>query len=1431
MIFENSAKDGAILTDESITRPAGPSLSTTTPIFEENATLEEVGGSTNALVQSNAEANCSMLSSSSAVLETESFPSDVEPSGGPVDLLEEPSVDPYEPALHVGSEASAEVDQISSQNQLSTNNATASILFEDIEQMPLSSAPSGDGHGDPKTLMLQEMMEAAESNLHRMLALADDLYEEEEEAHRMQHAGRNGTKRQNQRRRVPLRERVERMAERRRDEQSERGAEERKLRLERRRKQWEEAAAATTATAPANVTMSKANEKGAEGLGRKNAFSYEHQPLSATSLFDEEQNVWNNDIEVVEANLGSTSILSDQLIQGGGEMSSDIGLADTDDPNSSLSDLLVPDMESSEKTYNDESSNVMTATNSNEHQTTATEGPRTVQKPSLMDLLGDDFSFGPKSDDMRDSSKASKQQKKEEAYRPPSSLMDLLNENFNIPLEERGNDGANLALVDEQRPPGSLMDLLSENFSPREAFTTLLVDDVLDGEHIETAAKSMETRQSSDLLGLLDANDADGKDDSLMNLLDDDEKQIREADQAVFESGDSELSFGIETVDPNSTTSPSSLLDLLDADAAVGVKGAHSEQKETSDIHVKPGPSPTSLLSIIDDGISSSETSHEDGDLTDLLSTDYSADAWGSDDLAEEETTSTSEIVDELLSLLICATEKEWNEITNTSEPSLVEEAEREAGYLLEDENDTPPAKAMTVAEEILNGSNELNLKVDDINLALLNLAFLPPTLSSMELIVKIFKLMEDNRRSGDKNVVPNAATYALLMAAFGYRGNDHQAAKFVCQRMIKAMDMGGLILDGNVIAVGARCLRKVGDIANAEKLLSDSLGDAGSGVEVSPRVFNHALALYKEDNLQEDALKLLDVFINESVDGSQRKLDEFVKSLIRWPQRNRRGNRIALALHHQKILEYLEAHCIEEVGPDGPYRLTETSDRYKPSYFVWRELLRSLYRAARHESKGQFELVRRACRCLVNSSRDETHPDHFVLQAGLTAAEELGDAKLASDMILWAWENAEQFVEIPSHERSSYSSGPSEKPPPSLFGFETRENVHADLDAELDSLFGTASIDSPKDDEVHQGNEQAECHKQGDLLNSNAETSPSDLLSILDDPDPVAETSIEDFHSSTSNEAERFTEQEGKSNAFDTDWFHSEHESGPPRYFIHIPTKAYYSAIKICLAGREPELAHSILKAGCIGPSDEVDMRLPDSSRSHLFNLVMSGYSQIGAFENAKLLLDEMQSIGPRPTEHTYAAFITSLAMADKLDEATNVIDSMLRNENGDGILPGSSSFGACMLAALKAKAYQQVLDLNTKMIDAGISPNSQSYFGVVLASTRLGDRASALKAAESALESKLPINHQGLNLLLKALLPDSFGDGSIASVRSNLRSMGKEDKDIAQAANALSRSLRIVETEERRPKRTKNVEKCEQMWQICLRDLCALVHQKDGF
>ena len=619
-------------------------------------------------------------------------------------------------------------------------------------------------------------------------------------------------------------------------------------------------------------------------------------------------------------------------------------------------------------------------------------------------------------------------------------------------------------------------------------------------------------------------------------------------------------------------------------------------------------------------------------------------------------------------------------------------------------------------------------------------------------------------------------------MVAFGDRGNDHQAAKFVCERMLDALRNDGLELSSTAVSIGARFLKKAGDMINAEKLLSESLGELGSGVEVSPDVFHHVLALYKEDNLQEDAIKLLDIFFTEiGADGSDfLQLDDFIKSLIRWPERNRRGNRIAVALHHQNIYEYLERRCSD--GPGNP------DDQYQPSYFVWRDLLRCLSRAAKLESKGQYELVRRACRCLVNSSRDETHPDHLVLNVGLSTAEALGDAKLASDMILWAWESAEQFVETASPSHVSYIDGV------------TRDPADKELDAELDFLLGSNAVDSTS-------NSSGEAEGEGcrDLFSADGvvdvDASSTGLLSSTNDEDGIG-----------------------------SDWSHSEHESGPPQHFVHIPINAYYTAIKICLARGEPELAHAVLRAGCVGPSEDVDMRLPNSSRSHLFNLVMSGYSQAGDCGSVKSLLDEMRENGPRPTEHTYAAFITSLAMTDQVDEAIHVIDTMLCNGYGDGIVPGSSSFNSAMLAALKSERWQQVLDLNKMMVDAGVSPNSQSYFAAVLASTRLGDSASAVQAAESALDNELPINHQGLNLLLKALLPDCFGDGSISSVRGNLRSLGKENSQLAEAANALSRSLRMVETEERRPKKTKDTELCEKMWNTCLRDLCALVHKKDG-
>ena len=1278
-------------------------------------------------------------------------------------------------------------------------DAAAGVVAGTARSIVLAPDLPNDATDGPKEVLLKRMIDSAESNLHRMLALADDLYEEEVERHnRVMEKDRNGgggARRPNRRRTVPLRDRVENMTQRKNEERSFNGAEGKRMRLERRRRQWEAAAS----TSLANEIDKEVEEKGEviEGLGRK---LDRYQPPASMSMFSDESSLWMGDGERIaddqnaHAGIGSDTF-EDKKDLGGTESVMDTNGGALAMPKSNAysenengfggypiqqdfsSESHAPSVAEMLDSGSKDAQRAVSSTTTTAGHTTPPVGEfqrRDGQSMAgLMDLLSDDFAYPTTPSD--DSSQPVKACEEEGRSQAPS-LMDLLNENFSVPLSERSDDETDFER--ELRPRGSLMDLLSDNFSadppkPNQMPLASYIPDDTDESITEKAPPT----NASGLLGLLDIDDEDEPmgtsfqrethSSSLMELLDEDEQ--REVNEGLFESED-HLSVQAE----GSEITNNGIASIADTDLN-NESAINSALDTTRNSQISTA---ASLLDLMSDGTDQSDT------LVGVLGTDdenIGIDIWRND-YASEDLANISETVDELLSLLICASKKEWGDITNTSEvsfASLVVEMEKENGFPLSEEIDTIQAEPIGFANHILSDSRDLTLTTDELNLTLLQIAMTPPTIQTMEVMVKLFKLMESNRGSGKIDASPNAATYTILMAAFGDRGNDHQAAKFVCERMLDALRKDGLELSSTAVSIGARCLKKAGDIINAEKLLSESLGELGSGVEVSPGVFHHVLALYKEDNLQADAIKLLDIFFTEvGADGSDfLKRDEFIKSLIRWPERNRRGNRIAVASHHQNIYEYLERRSLDRLG--------DPDDQYQPSYFVWRDLLRCLFRAAQLES-GQYEIVRRACRCLVNSSRDETHPDYFVLNVGLKSAEALGDAKLASDMILWAWESAEQFVETASPSHVSYVDGV------------TRDPADKDLDAELDFLLGSTTVDSNSSGVV-EGEGGRDLFSADDVVDVDA--SSTGLLSSTNDEDGIG-----------------------------SDWSHSEHESGPPRYFVNIPVKAYFSAIKICLARGEPELAHAVLRAGCVGPSEDADLRLPQSSRSHLFNLVMSGYSQVGASDSVKSLLDEMRENGPRPTEHTYAAFITSLAMADQVDEAIRVIDTMLCNGHGDGIVPGSSSFNSAMLAALKSKRWQQVLDLNKMMVDAGISPDSQSYFAAVLASTRLGDRASALKAAKSALGNELPINHQGLNLLLKALIPNSFGDGSIGSVRGNLRSMGQHNKDLAVAANALSRSLRMAEAEERRPKRTKDTKLCEKMWNTCLRDLCALVHKKDG-
>lgn len=135
-----------------------------------------------------------------------------------------------------------------------------------------------------------------------------------------------------------------------------------------------------------------------------------------------------------------------------------------------------------------------------------------------------------------------------------------------------------------------------------------------------------------------------------------------------------------------------------------------------------------------------------------------------------------------------------------------------------------------------------------------------------------------------------------------------------------------------------------------------------------------------------------------------------------------------------------------------------------------------------------------------------------------------------------------------------------------------------------------------------------------------------------------------------------------------------------------------------------------------------------------------------------------------------------------------------------GDSITPGLSSYDARMLALIEAKAWKDVIAFRLKMREAGISMSALSFQGFLLASFRLGDRATALEAVEEAVGSGIKMDHDCCVLSMNLLLGKASKTGDISQVRRELRKLGEYDSSLRAVSLNLSKALRAAEVEENR-------------------------------
>jgi hypothetical protein len=134
------------------------------------------------------------------------------------------------------------------------------------------------------------------------------------------------------------------------------------------------------------------------------------------------------------------------------------------------------------------------------------------------------------------------------------------------------------------------------------------------------------------------------------------------------------------------------------------------------------------------------------------------------------------------------------------------------------------------------------------------------------------------------------------------------------------------------------------------------------------------------------------------------------------------------------------------------------------------------------------------------------------------------------------------------------------------------------------------------------------------------------------------------------------------------------------------------------------------------------------------------------------------------------------------------------------DNVSPGLTCYDGRMLAYMEANAWGETLAFHSKMKEAGIPWSPLCFQGVLLASSRLGDRAKALEAIEGALRSGTQMDHYCCELSMRIILGDVLKFGKIDQARTKLRHIGKKNRFLQSTSLNLSRALRAAEVEERR-------------------------------
>lgn len=173
------------------------------------------------------------------------------------------------------------------------------------------------------------------------------------------------------------------------------------------------------------------------------------------------------------------------------------------------------------------------------------------------------------------------------------------------------------------------------------------------------------------------------------------------------------------------------------------------------------------------------------------------------------------------------------------------------------------------------------------------------------------------------------------------------------------------------------------------------------------------------------------------------------------------------------------------------------------------------------------------------------------------------------------------------------------------------------------------------------------------------------------------------------------------------------------------------------------------------------------------------------------------------------YVGFLHALSRAGQHDDAINVLGSMSTDYN---IIPGPSTYSACMLSAARSKDWSGVLRLNKTMMKAGVCPDAVAFRALLLATNqqasadigkkgRIRRRAAVIEAAENALLAGSATDRGTFQTCTEILLSNWIGSGKkdVEKIRVELRRLLEKNPNIRNEVLRLLGSLQRADLKDK--------------------------------